>query len=551
MLDEMRSEKGSSNLLTSFDNLFSLKDTSDFRGEVIELLLPLSSSISSDNSFSFRGQILRFYDELLDRSYLSTIVEETEDIVTMFDLDLKLMTANRSFVNAVWKHDITDIVGKTHEEIYSPHLDMETIRQYSLDEAFAQTLAKGDFIERERNIVYPDGIEKFYLSRKFPMFNPKGQVIATATIARDISSLKLIQRELKESENKYRYLFQNATDKIFLLKIRDDGLPGRFVEVNDAACRSLGYSRKELLSMVLQDIDGIPDSANMAKIMRILRKKGRMTFEAVHVRKDGSSINVEISAHVFHLKGQPLMLCISRDISERKEQEVKFQKYQRQLQGMSYRMTYLEEKAKRSLARQLHDNIGQDLLLSKLRLEMARKGLSDSETCSHLDEACRNLENAISHVRNITFELSPPVLYELGFSPAVEWLVEKLERQSDIKISCQFKNIPSEMSDDIKSFLFRAVRELLTNVIKHADATVADVSASVIKGDLRVSVTDNGKGMLGLSDHESSDKNSSFGLFSIREQARTLGGFLSIGRNRNGGSRVSISLPLASETREQ
>ncbi len=550
MVDEMRSEKGSCNLLTSFDNLFNLKDISDFRGEIIQLLRPLSSSISSDNSFSFQGQILRFYDEFLERSYLSTIVEETEDIVTMFDLDLKLLTANRAFVKAVWKHDITEVVGKTHEEIYSPHIDMETVKQYSSDEALAQTLPKGNFIERERNIIYPDGVEKSFHSRKFPLFNLEDQVIATATIARDISSLKLIQRELKESENKYRYLFQNASDKIFLLKIRDDGLPGRFVEVNNAACRSLGYSRKEFLSMALRDIEGITGPPNMEKIMKILRKKGRTTFEADHVRKDGSGINVEISAHLFHLEGEPLMLCISRDISERKEREVLSHNYQRQLQGLSYRVTYLEEKTRRSIAHQLHDNIGQDLILSKLRLEMARKGLSDPETCSHLDEAFRNLENAISYVRDITFELSPPVLYELGFSAAVEWLGEKLEKQSGIKISCQFKNIPSEMPDDIKAFLFRAVRELLTNVIKHAEATVADVSATVIKGDLRVSVRDNGKGIRRLSDHEYSEKDYSFGLFSLREQARTLGGFLSIGRNRNGGARVSISLPLALGKRE-
>ncbi len=382
------------------------------------------------------------------------------------------------------------------------------------------------------------------------MFNLEDQVIATATIARDISSLKLIQRELRESENKYRYLFQNASDKIFLVKIRDDGLPGRFVEVNDAACRSLGYSRKELLSMALRDIEGITGSPNMEKIMKILRKKRRTTFEADHVRKDGSRIKVEISAHFFHLKEEPLMLCISRDISERKEREVLSRNYQRQLQGLSYRVTYLEEKTRRSIAHQLHDSIGQDLILSKLRIEMARKGLSDPETCSHLDEACCNLENAISYVRDITFELSPPVLYELGFSSAVEWLGEKLEKQSGIKISSQFKNIPSAIPDEIKSFLFRAVRELLTNVIKHAEATVADVSATVIKGDLRVSVRDNGKGIRRLSDQKYSEKNCSFGLFSLREQATTLGGFLSVGRNRNGGARVSISIPLASGKRE-
>lgn len=541
MTDEVSSAEGSFSILSSLDHIANLQRIPSFGGNALEWLPSLSGVPVTDHSVE--GEILRFYDEFLERKYICAVVEETEDLIAMFDLDLKLITANRAFVQAVRKNDLVEIVGKTHEEIFLPYLTMDKVREYSSDELRAQNLCKGCFVDRERKVFYPDGNERFFLARKFPIFNSDEHVIATATIARDITLLKLAKRDLMESENKYSLLFQNATDKIFLLKMGEGG--AQFLEVNASACRSLGYSREEFLSMSLSDIDPAVDNIN--KIVKALRKKGSTIFEAVHVRKNGSKIDVEVNAHLCNIKGKSLILCISRDISGRKRRECRIQNYQRQLQELSYRMMSLKEKTKRGIAEQIHDNIGQDLLLSKLRLEMARKLVTDPKAGSHMDEVCRNLERSIAYVRHLTFELSPPVLYELGLPAAVEWFGDKVEKQSDIGVSCKWTNIPPEISDEISSFLFRAVRELLTNVVKHSEATEARVSASIIKGDLRVVVRDNGKGIHRLSDIEYSGKEFSFGLFSISEQARALGGSMRIGRNRGGGARISVTVPLNTE----
>lgn len=130
-----------------------------------------------------------------------------------------------------------------------------------------------------------------------------------------------MEMKLKESEKKFRKLFNNANDAIFLHELTGDGMPGRFIEVNDVACQRLGYSREEFLKMSLKDIDDSEKAVDVPKIMEELSKNGSTTFEMVHVSKDGFRIPVEISSHIFTFKGREVILSIARDIRDRKEAE--------------------------------------------------------------------------------------------------------------------------------------------------------------------------------------------------------------------------------------
>ena len=124
---------------------------------------------------------------------------------------------------------------------------------------------------------------------------------------------------LKESEEKFREVFNNANDVITLSKLNEDGTPGKFIEVNDVACERLGYSREEFLKMTPKDI-GIQGQVNKSKIHELL-KKGKVTFERIHVSKEGQKIPVEINSHIFTLNGEKVTLSIVRDITERKMAE--------------------------------------------------------------------------------------------------------------------------------------------------------------------------------------------------------------------------------------
>ncbi|MBS3788587.1 PAS domain S-box protein, partial [Candidatus Bipolaricaulota bacterium] len=154
-------------------------------------------------------------------------------------------------------------------------------------------------------------------------------------IAEDLGmarSEKLLEQSLKESEKKYREIFNNANDAIYLHTLTDDRMPGEFVEVNDVACEMLGYTKEELISMSPQEIKDPNMTKKLPGIMETLLEEESVTFEMKHVAKDGSRIPVEISSHVFFLHREKHVLSIARDITKRKKAQQKLQQREQQLE---------------------------------------------------------------------------------------------------------------------------------------------------------------------------------------------------------------------------
>ncbi len=134
-------------------------------------------------------------------------------------------------------------------------------------------------------------------------------------------ALQQVSVALAKAEGHYRIIFNCGSDSVFVLKLGTDGLPGEFIEVNDNACRYLGYSREELLRMRVSDIDEHPD---IPATMRSLLVEGHLIWEGIHVAKHGRRIPVEMNARVGDLDGTPIIICAVRDISKRKEAEERY-----------------------------------------------------------------------------------------------------------------------------------------------------------------------------------------------------------------------------------
>jgi PAS domain S-box-containing protein len=137
----------------------------------------------------------------------------------------------------------------------------------------------------------------------------------------NITESKKAERSIAESENKYRQLFQNANDAIYLWEVKDAGNVGRCIEVNDMACQMLGYGRSELLQMTPKELDAPEKINEISKIIKTIKDKQHYTFEMIHVAKNGHRIPVEINSHLFNLNGKKVILSITRDITERKKAE--------------------------------------------------------------------------------------------------------------------------------------------------------------------------------------------------------------------------------------
>jgi len=229
------------------------------------------------------------------------------------------------------------------------------------------------------------------------------------------------------------------------------------------------------------------------------------------------------------------------DIVRIKTAEQTVRSYQDQLRTLASELAIAQERERRSIAIFLHDRIGQELVLAKLELRSARSGLQDPTLLEPLETV---LEKVLRDVRSLTFEVSPPVLYELGFEAALEWLADQLGRPHGLDIRLECPAHATDLEEDVRAALFRCVRELVTNTIKHASASHLVVRVKQRSSRLFVDVEDDGCGFDAGSAAQSAPSHGGFGLFSIREQLRGFGGSVQFDTEPGRGCRVRISLPV-------
>jgi signal transduction histidine kinase len=236
------------------------------------------------------------------------------------------------------------------------------------------------------------------------------------------------------------------------------------------------------------------------------------------------------------------------DITERKKAEEKLLDDQAQLKSLASQLTLAEERERRRLATELHDRIGQSLVISKMNLESLRKSEYGKKTDETLDEICNSLAQTIADTRTLTFDLSSPILYELGFEAAVaEWLDEQIREKHGIKTEFEDDGQPKPLDDDICVLLFRDVRELLVNIVRHANAKNVKVSIRKVDDRICVSVEDDGVGFDVTEVESMVTKKAKFGLFSIRERLEESGGHLEIKSKVGQGSKITMTAPLKYE----
>jgi len=201
------------------------------------------------------------------------------------------------------------------------------------------------------------------------------------------------------------------------------------------------------------------------------------------------------------------------------------------------------------IAAGLHDDIAQKLAMAKLGLQSLRASVSDPAVSGSLDEQCQLMSQVVEDARSLTFELSNPILYQIGLDAAVEWyLTERIRRQFGIACKFTSEGVRSNPGEDIKVVLFQAVRELLANVVKHARASTIDVRIANTQDALKIVVEDDGVGFDPARIGPYPKQHSGFGLFNIKERLEYLGGNLKIESGARKGVRITMTVPVGTET---
>ncbi|MDP3029379.1 MAG: response regulator, partial [Deltaproteobacteria bacterium] len=245
-----------------------------------------------------------------DIKKLSDAVRASTDSIVISDLDGKITDVNEATLKMYGADDQTDLVGKSSFDLIAPENRGKVVADMK------EAMEKGYAISRDCQIVIKDGSKIPVEMSASVMKDGDGKPIGFVNITRDITERKLAEEALRESERRYRILFESAGDAIFI-----HDLKGRFLEMNQGTCDCLGYSREELLQMTPMEIDTPEYAAQAPEQIRELQQRGHIIFETAYVRRDGASIPIEASSRIIDYAGVPAALTIARDISERRRLE--------------------------------------------------------------------------------------------------------------------------------------------------------------------------------------------------------------------------------------
>ncbi len=232
-------------------------------------------------------------------------------------------------------------------------------------------------------------------------------------------------------------------------------------------------------------------------------------------------------------------------IDGHRKAEVEILQYEEKLRSLASKLTLSEEHERHRIASGLHDRIIQPLIFLRIKLDSLENYESASEQIESIEGMRKTIADLVKITREFTFDLSYPILYELGLETAIdEWLSEEVGGEYGIKTVFRDDGRRKPLGHDLRSFLFESVRELLVNIVKHAKAENVSVDVSSKDGIIVIIVEDDGVGFDTKERLSLVGKSSGFGLFSIRERLSYFKGSLEITSSPGNGSKIIIMAPL-------
>ena len=346
---------------------------------------------------------------------------------------------------------------------------------------------------------------------------------------------------LKASELRYRRLFETAQDGILILNAET----GQIDDVNPFLTDLLGYSREQLLGNKLWDIGPFKDTKASKSEFRELQRETYVRYEDLPLETSaGKSINVEFVSNVYRVNGGKVIQCNIRDITERKKAEAKRKEYSRKLQALSRRLVEVQETERRHLARELHDEIGQALTAIELNLQEVLETPGTDALAPRLRECLGVVERVEEQVHDLSLNLRPSMLDDLGLEPALRWYTERQAALAGLQIEVRAAPLDQRLDPMIETECFRVVQEALNNVVKHAKARNVIVELTRNEEQLHLSVRDDGIGFDVAKVREQAVRGASLGLLSMEERATLAGGDLQYHATPGQGTEVHAWFPI-------
>ncbi len=478
-----------------------------------------------------------------------------------------------------WNHAIEEMTGVCKEDIIGKGDYAYTVPFYGkprpilIDLVFmeeSEIKHQYDYVRREGDTFFGEtfvpsayrGRGAFLWGKASPLYDQDGNIAGAIESIRDISGLKHLEEVIQMTGKELQLALEKLGERELMDRIIQTS-PAGILVVNSAMEVMFANARAEqVLGLEIKDkarrtykkpVWSVTDDkgnpiANEEMVYKNVITTGNQVYDVVNTLwwPDGTRTLLSINAAPLmgrsgRIDGAVLSI---EDVTGRREAEEKITSYQKQLRSLAAQLSLVEERERRRIAEGIHDHIGQSLAISRLKMRTLKRAVSLVEVLAGLDEIIVIIEEVIMKTRSLTFELSPPVLYDLGFEAVVEWLGEQVLMRNGVDVNLNSKLKSKSPDEDVRIFLFTAVRELFFNIIKHARAQEVFIDIQDLGEKIMVTVRDNGIGFDTRLFGPSPGKKAGFGLFSIRERLEHLGGRLEIVSRLGFGTSVSIEAPF-------
>jgi PAS domain S-box-containing protein len=377
---------------------------------------------------------------------------------------------------------------------------------------------------------------KFYMINAVPLFQGLNKVYQIMVITQDITELKTASIEISKNQAYLNSIFKAASIGIGVISNK------KIQFVNEKLCSMLGYKQNELIDRNLRICFHSEEEFN--KVDKLLHNgdfSGSVQDIETKIKsKDDKIIDILMTSSHIDLEDNSKGIIVTfLDISDRKNVEKEILAYQEALRNLYANIESMREKERKAISREIHDDLGQNLTALKIDTKRLHKVIDNNEKSEEIFQQIEELLNSTIHnVREISANLRPDMLDNLGLEAAIKAHSQKFEERTGIKCQLTIENI-HDLTENISIAVFRIIQEAMTNVFRHANASEVLIKIYRLNKYLNGSITDNGKG---IPMNKVKDFNS-LGLISMRERAANLNGNLKITSSKT-GSIVSFKIPL-------
>jgi PAS domain S-box-containing protein len=438
------------------------------------------------------------------------LVEHSTDLICTYNLEGRLLSVNELPAR---------LLGYSREEILQ-----KPMREFLLPEARAQfdesllRIQKDGFVKGSMVVLTKTGERRIWEFHNTLRTDGVSSPIVRG-IAHDVTDQKRMERALRLSEEKFSKAFLASPYAIVISTLED----GELLDVNDSFVREMGFFREESIGRTSVEL-GLWNCSDRDDFLNEFRQAGRVCSKQLTIRtKSDQNLIVNVSSELLEVGGRKCLLSVCEDITERKRAE-------EQLRRLSGQLLRSQDEERRSIARDLHDSTGQNLVVLATSLAQLQASIPPTSRKSRklVSESQALADQCIREVRTLSYLLHPPMLEEAGLEDAICLYAEGFTKRSGIQVHLEVSPQLGRLERDVELTLFRVVQESLTNIRRHSGSLQAKIRISRDPAKITLEISDRGSGISENQQNGRSLRGLGVGIASMQERVKLIGGRLDI-----------------------